>query len=54
MVEYSDHVPAHTALSLWERRNTLNAAVVAYNNISALHQQLLTMHHVHKIFEEKD
>ncbi|KAG6827534.1 hypothetical protein H0H92_011413, partial [Tricholoma furcatifolium] len=52
-VEYSGHT-AHAALSPWEGRNALDAAVLAYNNISALRQQLLPTHRVHGIFEGKD
>ncbi|KAF5325194.1 hypothetical protein D9619_009753 [Psilocybe cf. subviscida] len=45
---------AHAALSPWEGRNALDAAVLGYNNISALRQQLRPTHRVHGIFEGKD
>ncbi|KAL1745965.1 hypothetical protein HDZ31DRAFT_62630 [Schizophyllum fasciatum] len=52
-VEYFGHT-AHAALSPWEGRNALDAAVLAYNNISALRQQLKSTYRVHGIFEGKD
>jgi len=52
-VEYKGHT-AHAALSPWEGRNALDAAVLGYNNISALRQQLKPTHRVHGIFEGKD
>ncbi|KAJ6463921.1 hypothetical protein C8R45DRAFT_503492 [Mycena sanguinolenta] len=52
-VEYFG-LPAHAALSPWEGRNALDAAVLGYNNISALRQQLRPTHRVHGIFEGKD
>ncbi|KAG5636875.1 hypothetical protein H0H81_006536 [Sphagnurus paluster] len=52
-VEYHGHT-AHAALSPWEGKNALDAAVLGYNNISALRQQLLPTHRVHGIFEGKD
>jgi len=52
-VEYSGHT-AHAALSPWEGKNSLDAAVLAYNNISALRQQLHPTHRVHGIIEGKD
>lgn len=45
---------AHAALSPWEGINALDAAVLAYNNISALRQQLRPTARVHGIFEGKD
>ena len=45
---------AHAALSPWEGKNALDAAVLAYNNISALRQQLKPTHRVHGIIEGKD
>jgi hypothetical protein len=45
---------AHAALSPWEGRNALDAAVLGYNNISALRQQLPPTHRVHGIFEGRD
>lgn len=52
-VEYFGHT-AHAALSPWEGKNALDAAVLGYNNISALRQQLKPTHRVHGIFEGKD
>ncbi|KAG6914844.1 hypothetical protein DXG01_014976 [Tephrocybe rancida] len=52
-VEYRGHT-AHAALSPWEGKNALDAAVLGYNNISALRQQLLPTHRVHGIIEGKD
>ncbi|KXN82377.1 Peptidase M20 domain-containing protein 2 [Leucoagaricus sp. SymC.cos] len=52
-VDYEGHT-AHAALSPWEGRNALDAAVLGYNNISALRQQLKPTHRVHGIFEGKD
>lgn len=51
--EYYGHT-AHAALSPWEGTNSLDAAVLAYNNISALRQQLHPTHRVHGIIEGKD
>lgn len=45
---------AHAALSPWEGKNALDAAVLAYTNISALRQQLHPTHRVHGIFEGRD
>ncbi|TFK31808.1 hypothetical protein BDQ12DRAFT_693525 [Crucibulum laeve] len=52
-IEYFGHT-AHAALSPWEGKNALDAAVLGYNNISALRQQLRPTHRVHGIFEGKD
>ncbi|KAG6872924.1 hypothetical protein C0995_005182 [Termitomyces sp. Mi166 len=52
-VEYTGHT-AHAALSPWEGRNAQDAAVLAYNNVSALRQQLLPTHRIHGVFEGKD
>ncbi|KAF9450012.1 hypothetical protein P691DRAFT_811259 [Macrolepiota fuliginosa MF-IS2] len=52
-VDYKGHT-AHAALSPWEGRNALDAAVLGYNNISALRQQLKPTHRVHGIFEGTD
>ncbi|KAJ3880761.1 hypothetical protein F5051DRAFT_149379 [Lentinula edodes] len=52
-VEYFGHT-AHAALSPWEGINALDAAVLAYNNISTLRQQLKPTARVHGIFEGKD
>jgi len=51
--EYHGHT-AHAALSPWEGTNSLDAAVLAYNNISVLRQQLHPTHRVHGIIEGKD
>ncbi|KAF5313399.1 hypothetical protein D9611_008576 [Ephemerocybe angulata] len=51
--EYTGHT-AHAALSPWEGKNALDAAVLGYNNISALRQQLKPTHRVHGIFEGRD
>ncbi|TBU24288.1 aminoacylase 1-like protein 2 [Dichomitus squalens] len=53
IVEFSGHT-AHAALSPWEGQNALDAAVLAYTNISVLRQQLKPSHRVHGIFEGKD
>ncbi|XP_006455229.1 hypothetical protein AGABI2DRAFT_138470 [Agaricus bisporus var. bisporus H97] len=53
IVEYEGH-PAHSALSPWEGRNALDAAVLGYVNISALRQQLKPTTRVHGIFEAVD
>ncbi|KAH6910583.1 aminoacylase 1-like protein 2 [Coprinopsis sp. MPI-PUGE-AT-0042] len=53
VVEYKGRT-AHAALSPWEGKNALDAAVLGYNNISALRQQLYPTHRVHGIFEGKD
>jgi hypothetical protein len=45
---------AHAALSPWEGKNALDAAVLAYTSIAALRQQLHPTHRVHGIFEGKD
>jgi hypothetical protein len=45
---------AHAALSPWEGRNALDAAVLGYNNISALRQQIKPTHRIHGIFEGQD
>jgi len=45
---------AHAALSPWEGKNALDAAVLAYTNISALRQQLHPTHRIHGIFEGKN
>ncbi|KNZ82047.1 Peptidase M20 domain-containing protein 2 [Termitomyces sp. J132] len=52
-VEFTGHT-AHAALSPWEGRNAHDAAVLSYNNVSALRQQLLPSHRIHGIFEGKD
>ncbi|KAH9848672.1 hypothetical protein C2E23DRAFT_738932 [Lenzites betulinus] len=52
-VEFHGHT-AHAALSPWEGQNALDAAVLAYTNISVLRQQLKPTHRVHGIFEGRD
>ncbi|KAG2136021.1 hypothetical protein DEU56DRAFT_806055 [Suillus clintonianus] len=52
-VEYQGHT-AHAGLSPWEGLNALDAAVLAYNNVSLLRQQIKPTHRVHAIFEGKD
>ncbi|KAG1717779.1 hypothetical protein EDD22DRAFT_983813 [Suillus occidentalis] len=52
-VEYHGHT-AHAGLSPWEGQNALDAAVLAYNNVSLLRQQIKPTHRVHGIFEGKD
>jgi len=52
-VEYFGHT-AHAALSPWEGKNALDAAVLAYNGISVLRQQLRPEDRVHAIIEGKD
>ncbi|KAI0718570.1 aminoacylase 1-like protein 2 [Cerioporus squamosus] len=52
-VEYQGHT-AHAALSPWEGQNALDAAVLAYTNVSVLRQQLKPTHRVHGVFEGKD
>ncbi|KAG2130914.1 hypothetical protein DEU56DRAFT_872268 [Suillus clintonianus] len=52
-VEYQGHA-AHAGLSPWEGLNALDAAVLAYNNISLLRQQIKPTHRVHGILGGKD
>ncbi|KAJ8521526.1 hypothetical protein ONZ45_g1800 [Pleurotus djamor] len=52
-VEFSGHT-AHAALSPWEAQNALDAAVLSYNNIAALRQQIKPTHRVHGIIEGKE
>ncbi|KIM92344.1 hypothetical protein PILCRDRAFT_810393 [Piloderma croceum F 1598] len=52
-VEYFGH-SAHAALSPWEGKNALDAAVLAYNNISVLRQQVRPTHRIHGIFQGND
>lgn len=49
-IEYSGHT-AHAALSPWEGKNALDAAVLAYTNIALLRQQIKPTHRVHGIIE---
>ncbi|KAM0745941.1 amidohydrolase [Meredithblackwellia eburnea MCA 4105] len=48
VVEYTGHT-AHAAGAPWEAVNAQDAAVLAYNNISALRQQIHPSHRVHGI-----
>jgi hypothetical protein len=45
---------AHAALSPWEGQNALDAAVLAYNSIAVLRQQVKPTHRIHGIFMGKD
>ncbi|KAF9269934.1 hypothetical protein L218DRAFT_1071443 [Marasmius fiardii PR-910] len=45
---------AHAALSPWEGKNALDAAVLAYNNIAVLRQQMHPTVRIHGIFEGND
>ena len=45
---------AHAALAPWEGRNALDAAFLAYSNISVLRQQMRPDQRVHGIVEGKD
>ena len=45
---------AHAALSPWEGQNALDAAVLAYTNISLLRQQVKPSHRIHGVFHGKD
>ncbi|KAG2142393.1 hypothetical protein DEU56DRAFT_911095 [Suillus clintonianus] len=53
MVEYEGHT-AHAALSPWEGQNALDAAVLAYINVSLFRQQLKPTHRVHGTFGGKN
>ncbi|KAI0753276.1 aminoacylase 1-like protein 2 [Daedaleopsis nitida] len=53
IVEFHGHT-AHAALSPWEGQNAVDAAVLAYNSISVLRQQLKPTHRVHGMFEGRD
>ncbi|KAK4700007.1 Xaa-Arg dipeptidase, partial [Phenoliferia sp. Uapishka_3] len=48
IVEYVGHT-AHAAAAPWEAINAQDAAVLAYNNISALRQQVHPTHRIHGI-----
>ncbi|KAL8290218.1 hypothetical protein RQP46_003157 [Phenoliferia psychrophenolica] len=48
VVEYTGHT-AHAAAAPWEAINAQDAAVLAYNNISALRQQTHPTHRIHGI-----
>lgn len=45
---------AHAALSPWQGKNALDAAVAAYTNISLLRQQVKPSHRIHGVFEGQD
>jgi len=47
------HISAHAALSPWEGQNALDAAVLAYTNISLLRQQVKPSHRIHGVFHER-
>ncbi|OJA16518.1 hypothetical protein AZE42_00614 [Rhizopogon vesiculosus] len=51
-VEYEGHT-AHAGLCPWEGQNALDAAVLAYNNVSLLRQQIKPTHRVQGVFEGK-
>ncbi|TFK97686.1 hypothetical protein BDV98DRAFT_574031 [Pterulicium gracile] len=48
-VNFKGH-SAHAGLSPWEGVNALDAAVLAYNNVSVLRQQVKPTHRIHGIF----
>lgn len=52
-IEYFGHT-AHAALSPWEGQNALDAAVLAYNSIAVLRQQVRPTHRIHGIFQGRD
>lgn len=52
-IDYSGHT-AHAALSPWEGKNALDAAVLAYTNIALLRQQIKPTHRVHGIIQGHD
>lgn len=52
-VEYHGHT-AHAGAQPWEGRNALDAAVLAYNAVSVLRQQIKPTHRIHGIIEGKD
>ncbi|KAH9962121.1 hypothetical protein BC827DRAFT_1199040 [Russula dissimulans] len=52
-VEYRGHT-AHAALTPWQGKNALDAAVAAYTNVSLLRQQVKPSHRIHGVFEGKD
>ena len=45
---------AHAALSPWEGKNALDAAVLAYSSIGLLRQQTRPTYRIHGIFEGED
>ncbi|EJD41210.1 hypothetical protein AURDEDRAFT_69157 [Auricularia subglabra TFB-10046 SS5] len=52
-VEYHGHT-AHAGAQPWEGRNALDAAVLAYNAVSVLRQQIKPTHRIHGIIEGRD
>ncbi|KAL8279430.1 hypothetical protein RQP46_008242 [Phenoliferia psychrophenolica] len=52
-VEFTGHT-AHAAGAPWEARNAQDAAVLGYNNVSLLRQQVHPSHRVHGIIVNKD
>lgn len=45
---------AHAAAAPWEGKNAMDAAVLAYTNVSLLRQQIHPSHRVHGVFEGQD
>ena len=45
---------AHAAYAPWEGQNALDAAVLAYNNVSLLRQEIRPTCRVHAVIEGKD
>ncbi|KAF8529396.1 hypothetical protein JB92DRAFT_2861856 [Gautieria morchelliformis] len=52
-IEFFGHT-AHASAAPWEGINALDAAVLAYTNISTLRQQIKPTHRVHGIIEGRD
>jgi len=52
-VEYTGHT-AHASAAPWEGQNALDAAVIAYQSVAVLRQQIKPDHRVHGIFEGKN
>lgn len=42
---------AHAAAAPWEGKNAMDAAILAYTNVSLLRQQIHPSHRVHGVFE---
>lgn len=51
---YASRISAHAALAPWEGRNSLDAAVSAYLNVSMLRQQLKPTYRVHTALVGRD
>jgi len=45
---------AHAGAAPWEGQNALDAAVLAYNAVSVMRQQIKTTHRIHGIIEGKN